>query len=389
MMEEPRQLRWPLIGGIAAVAAAAGFGVAHLFGTGSPPVPVEQAEPASKGPAEVKIPASYLQTSNIVVEPVASGNVGTDIIAAATVAPTPQGEAVVVARASGTVTRINRRLGDNVRAGEALAFVDSLDAATMSADSSVATAKVGLARQTFAREDSLYKQGVSPRRDMEAARAELTVAEAEARRAASVASAAHVAGNGRSVAVVSPISGRITAETAMLGSFVEPQAALFRVANGNAAQIEASVTAEEARRIQPGDAATIILASGDPVEATVRAVTPTVSGSSQTATVLLTPAVGASSLIVGQGVQVRIRTRAGSTTGSASMTVPDEAVQSVNGRDVLFVRTTDGFRAQPVLVGTRSGGSAQILSGVKPGDKVATRNAFLVKAELNRGEDEE
>lgn len=386
-MDDPRRLGWPLIGGIAAAAAAAGFGVAHLFSPAPPPV--EQAASVTKGPVEVKIPAAYLQSSNIVVEPVASGSVGTEILAPATVAPIPQGEAIVVARASGTLTRINRRLGDSVRAGEALALVDSLDAASMSADSSVAKAKVALARQTFAREDSLFKQGVSPRRDMEAAKAELAVAEAEARRAASVASAAHVSGNGRSVAVVSPISGRITAKTATLGSFVEPQAELFRVASGNATQVEASVTAEEARRVQPGNAATIILPSGDPVEATVRAVTPTVSGSSQTATVLLTPSAGASSLTIGQGVQVRIRSRPSSAPGSANMTVPDEAVQSINGRDVLFVRTADGFRAQPVLVGTRSGGTAQILSGVKPGDKVATRNAFLVKAELNRGTEEE
>jgi cobalt-zinc-cadmium efflux system membrane fusion protein len=37
-----------------------------------------------------------------------------------------------------------------------------------------------------------------------------------------------------------------------------------------------------------------------------------------------------------------------------------------------------------VLVGTRSGGSAQIISGVQPGDQVATRNAFLIKAEMNK-----
>lgn len=386
-MDYGRQPGWPIISGIAAVAAIAGFGVAHLLTSVPAPAPVQEGKTQESGPAEVKVPAAYLQTANIVVEAVATGNVGSDILAPATVAPTPQGEAIVVARASGTLTRINRRLGDSVRAGEALAFVDSLDAASMSADSSVASAKVALARQNFTREDSLFKQGVSPRRDMEAAKAELAVAEAEARRAASVASAAHVAGNGRSIAVVSPISGQITAETATLGSFVEPQAELFRVASGNAAQVEASVTGEDARRIKPGDKAIIILASGTPVTASVRAVTPTVSGSSQTATVILTPSAGASALVIGQGVQVRIQTQAGTIAGN--MSVPEEAVQSLNGRDVLFVRTNAGFRAQPVMVGVRSGGTAQILSGVKSGDRIATRNAFLIKAELRKGADEE
>jgi membrane fusion protein, heavy metal efflux system len=99
------------------------------------------------------------------------------------------------------------------------------------------------------------------------------------------------------------------------------------------------------------------------------------------------PSAGASELVIGQGVQVRIHAETGMSAGAIS--VPEEAVQSLDGRDVLFIRTKDGFRAQPVMVGQRSGGTAQIISGVKAGDKVATRNAFLVKAELTRGADEE
>ncbi len=152
-------------------------------------------------------------------------------------------------------------------------------------------------------------------------------------------------------------------------------------------QIEASVTADDARRIRAGDPATILLDSGAPISATVRSVAPTVSGASQSATVLPAPAAGASALVAGQGVQARIRARA--TGEGGGMAVPEDAVQSIDGRNVLFVRTRDGFRAQPVLVGARSGGLAQILSGVKRGEPVATRNAFLLKAESKKGAEEE
>ena len=134
-------------------------------------------------------------------------------------------------------------------------------------------------------------------------------------------------------------------------------------------------------RIAPGDKATIMSGSGTPVEATVRAVTPTVSGASQTATVILTPDGVAPNLVIGEGVQVRLHVK-GKTFGLTGLTVPEDAVQNLDGRDVLFVRTAGGFRPQPVLVGTRSGGVAQILSGVNAGDQVATRNAFLVKADM-------
>jgi cobalt-zinc-cadmium efflux system membrane fusion protein len=300
------------------------------------------------------------------------------ILTTGTVAAPPNSEAVIVARAAGSIARVNRQLGDTVRAGEALAQVDSLEAATMAADRNVANAKAELARKSYARESSLFAQGVTPRQDMEAAQSALAVAETEAQRASSVAQAAHVAGDGKSVAVVSPISGKITAQMATLGGFVQPQTELFRVAGDGQVQIEASLPAADIGRVAVGDKATIVASSGTPVAATVRSVTPTVSGSTRAATVVLTPVASARELIVGEGVQARLHVK----NGAAGMVVPEDAVQNIDGHDVLFVRTKEGFRVQPVLVGTRSRGVAQIVSGVSAGQLVATRNAFLVKADM-------
>ncbi|MBB3105085.1 efflux RND transporter periplasmic adaptor subunit [Azomonas macrocytogenes] len=368
----------------------AGFSISHwsiLKETPSLPIdePSHTAVSAATASVEVKIPAPYLASANIAVEPVIIGKVGMDILVPAVVTSPPGGEASVVARASGTVIRVNYLLGDMVRAGDVLALIDSFEAASMSADRSVAMAKVELARKSYAREISLYQQGVTPRQDMEAAKATLTVAEAEVRRATAVAQAAHISDNGNSVAVVSPINGNITTEMATLGAFVEPQAELFRIANSKAVQVEASVTAADSRRITAGNPAAIISATGSPLSAVVHSVTPTVNGSTQTATVVL-KLNEFQSLTVGEGVQVRLQTHEDERDG---LSVPEDAVQNLNGRDVLFVRTAEGFRAQPVLIGVRSGSRAQIVSGIGAGEQVATRNAFLVKAEMNKGAEEE
>lgn len=333
---------------------------------------------ADGGAVEVKIPAEYLSIAKIAVEPVGDGGLSAEILAPGTVAAPPNSEALIVARASGNVTRVNRQLGDTVRAGEALALVESSEAATMAAERNVAHAKVELARKSYAREASLFAQGVTPRQDMETAQSVLAVAETEAQRASSVAKAAHVAADGKSVAVVSPISGKITAHVATLGGFVQPQTELFRVAGDGQVQVEASLPAADIGRVAVGDKATILASNGAPVAATVRSVTPTVSGSTRAATVVLTPVLPARTLIVGEGVQARLHVK----NGAAGMVVPEDAVQNVDGHDVLFVRTKEGFRVQPVLVGTRSGGVAQIVSGVTAGQQVATHNAFLVKADM-------
>ncbi|MBN8924895.1 MAG: efflux transporter periplasmic adaptor subunit [Rhodanobacter sp. 68-29] len=374
--------RWPWLAGIATLAAFAGFGLSYWLTDRTPPPAAPPAEASAvAAPTEVKIPTAYLTSANIAVEAVSKGGVATDILAPATVAGAPGSVATVVARASGTLRRLDHRLGDAVKAGEVLALVDSFDATAMAAERSVARARADLARKAFARESNLYQQGVSARQDMETAQSALAVAEAESRRAEAVASAAHVSDDGRSIAVVSPIDGRITASQAALGNFVQPQTELFQVAGNGAVQIEVPVTASDSARITEGDTATVVPAVGAPVSAVVHAITPTVSGSTQAATVVLTPTAPTPALVIGEGVQARLH-----ASGSASgLSVPEDAVQHVDGHDVVFVRTADGFRARPVLVGTRSGGMAQLLSGVQAGEQVATRNAFLVKAELNKG----
>jgi cobalt-zinc-cadmium efflux system membrane fusion protein len=333
---------------------------------------------------EIKIPAEYLAIARIAVEPVATGGLDAEILTAGTVVAAPNSEAILVARASGNVTRIERQLGDAVKAGDVLARVESLEAATMAAERNMTRTRAELARKAYMRESALFEQGVTPRQEMEAAQAALAVADAEAKRAASVARTANVSADGASIAVVSPIAGKVTAQMATLGGFVQPQTELFRVSSAAEPLIESSVPAADIGRIAVGDRATVVRTTGVPVNATVRSVTPTVSSSTRAATVLLAPAKDAQ-LVVGEGAQVRLHVK----DGGAGMTVPEDAVQNIEGRDVLFVRTKDGFLPQPVLVGNRSRGMAQIVSGVKPGTPVATRNAFLVKADMIKANKEE
>ncbi|WP_374360261.1 efflux RND transporter periplasmic adaptor subunit [Pseudoduganella danionis] len=387
MDHHTRSINLPLAGVLVAVAAALGFGAAHwLDGRKAPAAaPVAAAAPAPEGSSEIKIPAEYIKLAQIAVEAVGNGGVGGEILSSGSVSATPNNEAVILARTAGNIARLHRQLGDTVRAGEVLAQVDSMEAAGLAADASAAAAKLTLARASYAREATLFEQGVSPRQDMEAAKAALQVAESEAQRAAAVAKAAQVAKDGKSVTVISPIDGKITVQTGTLGGYVQPQTELFRVTGNGPKQIEAPVLATDIGRIRAGDKATVVAASGAPITATVRSVTSALDSATRTATAILTADAGGDTLIAGEGVQVRLHARG----AAAGLVVPEDAVQNIDGRDVLFVRTKDGFKPQPVLVGERSGGTAQIVSGVRAGELVATRNAFLVKADMIKSAKEE
>ena len=382
-----------LIAGVAIAALVLGGGGVMLgrtvFAPTAASAPAEEGEHGEEenhGPEGfVAMDVARAKGAGIVTETVQSGGLGSEILAQGVVAATPEGEAVLTARADGAIVSINRRLGDSVRAGESIATLESREAASIASERTAASARLALARSTYTREKRLFDARVTARQDLEAAQAVLAEAEAEARRTQSAAAAAQVSGNGRTLAVVSLISGRVTRADAKLGAFVSAGTELFRVSDPNRIQINASVLAADARRIQPGDTAVIELLGGETISAVVRSTTPSLDPESKSATIVLQPQ-GIGGLTQGQGLRVRIKPR-GAAAGS-TIALPEEAVQSFEGRDVVFLWTAKGFQATNVVTGKRGGGRIEIIDGLKPGAIVATKGAFLLKAELGKGEAE-
>jgi len=65
------------------------------------------------------------------------------------------------------------------------------------------------------------------------------------------------------------------------------------------------------------------------------------------------------------------------------MFVPEDALQEIGGQSVVFV-SRDGthFRAQPVSTGMHSGGEAEVVNGLQPGDRIVVNGSFMVKSEM-------
>lgn len=331
----------------------------------------------------VQLTEEQISISDIEIIEAQAGSLDAEIIAQGSVTPSPQGQAVLSAGAEGRIARINKRLGDAVRRGETVATIESREAAGISSDVASAASRANLARQRYQRERQLYEARVTARADLETARAELDQAVAEANRAQQAASASNV--SGRFIAVRSPIGGRVTSALGVLGSYVTPQDELFRISDPREIQIEAAVPPADARRIAVGDPARVETPEGE-ISARVLAVTPAADRENRAATIVVAPGANAT-LVPGEYVRVLIQPRAGSAV-TPTIIVPTEAVQSVEGRDVVFVRTPNGFRVRSVRTGAQSGDRIEILEGIAVGTQIAGRNAFLLKAEMGRGEAE-
>ncbi|RZM19970.1 MAG: hypothetical protein EOP67_56010 [Sphingomonas sp.] len=73
------------------------------------------------------------------------------------------------------------------------------------------------------------------------------------------------------------------------------------------------------------------------------------------------------------------------STNDRSIAVPSTAVQSVENKTVVFVRTPTGFKAMPVTAGRRNGDQVVITAGLNGSERIATTNSFTLKAELGKG----
>lgn len=71
------------------------------------------------------------------------------------------------------------------------------------------------------------------------------------------------------------------------------------------------------------------------------------------------------------------------------LVVSAEAIQTLGGQTVVFMASDAGFDARPVRVGRTDGQLTEVLSGLAAGDRYVAANSFVLKAELEKGEEED
>jgi cobalt-zinc-cadmium efflux system membrane fusion protein len=179
----------------------------------------------------------------------------------------------------------------------------------------------------------------------------------------------------------SPIAGVVTRIETQVGGFLTQGALVAEIADQSRAEYVFDAPAAAAGSIRLGQVIHVQTPDGQEAPAVISAVAPGASGGNTT-TVRATPS--GRTAPVGSVVSARVMTGAGS--GPGAIIVPSEAVQTVEGRPVVFVVEAGGFRAKPVTSGRVAAGSTEILRGLIGTERIAGKGAFLLKAELGKGE---
>ena len=183
------------------------------------------------------------------------------------------------------------------------------------------------------------------------------------------------------VPIRSPIDGVVVARNISVGQVVDLGFNAFDITNLSTVWVTASVNQQDLALIQLGSLAEIpdAAASGKIYAGRVAMLGDSIDPQTRTVPVRIVVSNPATRLRPGMFVSARIAEPA---TRDA-LFVPEDALQEINGLQVVFI-TSDGetFQARTVNVGTRSQGRAEVVSGLRPGDRIVLNGAFMVKAEM-------
>lgn len=179
-----------------------------------------------------------------------------------------------------------------------------------------------------------------------------------------------------------PIAGVVLERQTNIGD-VTSEASLFVVGDLNRLEAELNVVTRDIGRVSPGQTVVITGLDGSArIEARIATVLPMADAHSQTLIARAPLTITASSFRPGMAVRGSVVL----AEQQAAVAVPRDAVQTVEGRSVVFVRVAaETFEARLVTLGRTGRDTVEITSGLAPGEAYVSENAFLVKAELGKG----
>lgn len=299
----------------------------------------------------------------------------------------------VVPRTAGVVHEIRKSQGDNVRRGEVVAVIDSRELAE--AKSTFINTAQGLefAKQAFEREERLWKRNISSEASYLAEQRAFREAELRHR---SARQQLQSMGLGKEALqalldrpdsvltryeVRAPFDGVVVEKKVTTGQSVTEDEVLFTIADLSTVWVNVTVYAKDLNAVKVGQEVTVrsealdaetrgrisyigALVGGDARAATARIVLPDPNRRWR-------PGLFVTAAVVQEEITVPVA-------------VKREGLQKFRDWDVVFVRVGQLFEARPLTLGRQDGDWIEVLSGLRPGERYASSNSFILKADVGK-----
>ncbi|MFE1597478.1 efflux RND transporter periplasmic adaptor subunit [Methylobacterium sp. ID0610] len=353
----------------------------------------------------IKMTAEQVENQDIKVAKVEGGTLSRHILVPGTITPDTDRIARVPAKVVGTVAEMRKRLGDAVKKDEVVAVLDSREVADAKSEYLTAVVRAELEKTNFDRQQALWDKRVSAesaylnakavyteaalRQDL--ARQKLSALGLNAAEVAKLAKQDEATPNTstlRQYELRSPLTGRIVERKVDIGTAVGKEgdpSDLYTVADLSTVWIDLSVSTADLAKVREGAPVAVKAGQEDgerQEQGKVIFVSPLLNADTRSARVVV--ALPNKDMAWRPGTYVTAEVEV--AQDRVPVRVPKAALQTVEGKRVVFVRTDEGFEKRKVELGRSDDDAFEVVSGLKPGEDIAVGNSFLLKAELGKSE---
>lgn len=302
----------------------------------------------------------------------------------------------VVPRVPGIARTVEANEGDQVAEGDVLAVLDSRELADAKAAYLASLERLTLAKDNFDRAEALIGKRIVSEKTHLTAKTDFAEARINLRGARQKLLALGIGetrlreiaeqdeGDLTDYVMRAPLGGTIVTRHLSRGESVQTDREAFIIADVSTVWVDISIYAHDLERVSAGQPVTIETDGGLEVAGTIAFVTPNVSEETRTARARVELENAPKLLRPGMFVTARISL----TAEPVDMRIPASALQTHEGQSVVFVKEGDdgALKPRPVTLGRSNGTYVEVLAGLKPGDAVVAKGAFLVKSQLAKSD---
>lgn len=181
------------------------------------------------------------------------------------------------------------------------------------------------------------------------------------------------------VEIAAPIDGVINRFDCAVGEMTRPERELFKLTDLTFIQVAADLPEIYLSKIKLGDQVKVKIAgfSNSPVLGKVSLIGINVNEETRTLPIRARIANPKMQIKTNMFAEVDLE-----SSPKVVLACPKSAIQELDGRTIVFVKCSQGFKEQEIKSGLTGENYVEILSGLSPGDQVATQGSLMLKTEL-------
>nr|WP_315402252.1 efflux RND transporter periplasmic adaptor subunit [uncultured Duganella sp.] len=342
---------------------------------------------AEEQPEKIALDDAQVKAAGITVAAAAPAEISIAITLPGEIRFNEDRTAHVVPKLSGVVTAVMAELGQSVKQGQVLAVIASSGLSEQRSELLSAQRRLALAGTTLERERRLWQDKISAEQDYLQARqamseAEIAVQNARQKLSAFGTGAATGADLNR-LELRAPFDGIVMEKHLALGEAVKEDANVFTISDLSTVWAELAVPPKDLNLVRVGATVTVKASAFDAQARGKITYVGSLLGE-QTRTAKARVALANPDRAWRPGLFVNVDVLSGQT-GAAAVTVDSEAIQTLEDKQVVFVKVAGGFQPRPVVLGRGDGKTTEIVQGLKAGTPYAAAGSFVLKAELGKG----